>query len=414
MTIKKDNFKSYLSSLSFIYGPETSKFRHEIFFLLINHNTRNACLRANIAAVRDIAYLLKPNGPKSSLESDLIFAVSLAGNNGWGAIKETHKAKPKSILVRHPRICEKELSTHSETLPSVGIGALLRAINKNKKYLLKRNSFLENLIVFLCGIRFSMWQEAWEKVIKNGTQLYLHNDFDMFSSSALNLMKDKDLGESYCIQHGVPTDEFFPTQANYQLTWGESSFNLYNKPENRNNTKVIISPQFGPRIAFTNKGVKPIEINLISQTHTQIYGTDFFRLIPEFARIAKEIGIQMNILLHPNEVNSNHLYLNQKTRTPPHNCLTQDSSSTPSLVIGYSSTALLDAARNGNYVIGIDFLPQKSLSAWKIVKPPITISSPEELADTWAKLQVSSSFRLEILEKNKKWLTKTFSSLRAE
>lgn len=399
-------FRKFYKDLSNIYGNAALNARTEIFFHYCGRGRIAQAFRGVASLIRDLLYLLTL--PKTCRAGGSHLAVvTLPGANGWGALEVPVKRAQEAGLhvkaVRHPRVGKSDVSLSRPTTKTI-IHAVAAAVSLSSR----RMPGLSHVLVASCVARHLLWKGAWSQLLNTGCySLLLHNDFDMMSHSAVSAAKGK--ATTVCIQHGIPTDEFFPVTADYYVVWGHSSKSAFINsgfPENR-----LIEDSFG-RGNYSVAECPPERICIISQSHTPVYGIDlrqrFSELVSDLEKLCTDVSV--NILLHPEEVRNGNPYnlvgSSFKIQRPPHPELTQQI--TPVFIIGFSSTALIDAAIAGHFVVGIDWLPLSSVWAKDVVSPPTCVSNAKQLLSLYEDLCLHSSSRNLFLHKQQAWLSNIF------
>ena len=402
---------AFQQALADHYGPEVSRLRHELFFIRQRTGYRRG-LRCFLAAMRDAGYCLSLPRHAARLPT-IIGVASLPGSSGREALEPCLQSLqgqgcPTAIVI-HPRLRSK-VSGSCPTRPSLkGWISALRAwvMPLPRTQLAPIGIWPVRCTLF----RHRLWLEAWRRTLAqqnaSGT-LLLHNDFDLFAVAAIEA--GRGTWRSLCVQHGLPTDEFAPPRADRQLIWGDSSREAYLAlgfpPGNllRGPSKVLPPP--------TETVSTPASICIISQTHTPIFGRS---LKADFIQLAQHLHAddhyrqRLHILLHPEESRQSMPYpatLVHLCRRPPHDILQQRSA--PSIVLGFCSTALLEAARYGHLVIGLDWQAPDSIAARKVGQPPIRVADYQTLKRILDELLQDEEQRQVFLKRQRDWLVNTF------
>ena len=333
--------------------------------------------------------------------------ATLDGASGMGAIVRARRRfgneRTMPLLV-HPRL--------RQAYPQAGLPApiTLREIGtalwQSRKYVAQKGA-LSRLIVAACSVRHTLWQASWRRFFSGNprvTQFLLHNDFEMATSA---LVSCADSRETICVQHGIPTDEFFPARATTQIVWGETSRSVY----------MRYAPKVHCAIDALGRGaqpqaplpVAPVGIALLSQTHTPIYGMD---LAPWFESLAYDLAqhkdaAPFHILLHPRE--SAACYYRGLGPSLKRGAQALLSATAPrQLVVGYCSTGLIEAALAGHYVVAMDWPMPASKGAREVCNPTTLCSNAREVLALFHALQENAGLRTEILAKQQAWLAETF------
>lgn len=394
------------------YGAEVSRLRHELFF--ISQRTgyiRN--IRCFLAAIRDIGYCLSLPRHTASLPA-VVAVVSLPGSSGRDALEPClqglgAKGCPVAIVI-HPRLRSK-VNGLEPACPS--LRGWLRALQTWIETLPRtQQAPIDGWPVRCTLFRHRLWLEAWQRTLAHRADsptLLMHNDFDMFAVAAIEA--GRGTWRSLCVQHGLPTDEFTPPRADRQLVWGHSSQEAY---------LALGFPMAdllrGPSKevpALTIAAPAPRALCIISQTHTPIFGRS---LSSDFIQLAQQLYAEdryrqrLQVLLHPEECRRPPVYpaaLAHLCCQPPHALL--QPGAPPCIVLGFCSTALLDAARCGHLVIGLDWQASGSKAARRVGQPLLRVRDHHELTALIDKLDQHPEQRQAFLFRQQQWLEETFS-----
>jgi hypothetical protein len=395
------------------YGAEVSRLRHELFFIRQRTGLmRN--LRCLLAAMRDAGYCLSL--PRQSPHLPAVTGVaSLPGSSGREALEPClqnlqERGCPTAIVI-HPRL-RSIVSGSCPARPSLKgwISALHAWITPLPA---KHQAPIESWPVRCTLFRHRLWLAAWRCTLAQqaaGGTLLLHNDFDLFAVAAIEAGRGS--WRSLCVQHGLPTDEFAPPRADRQLVWGDSSQDAYLAlgfpPAN------LLRGPSKPLPPSTEPVPSPAAICIVSQTHTPIFGrslkADFIQLA-QYLHADDHYGQRLQILLHPEECRQAAPYpatLAHLCRRPPHDILRPGSA--PCIVLGFCSTALLDAARYGHLVIGLDWQAPGSIAARKVGQPLIRVADCQALRRLLDELMQHEEQRQILLKRQRDWLEDTFKA----
>lgn len=394
------------------YGDEVSRLRHELFFLN-QHPHHQLNLRSFLAALRDAGHCLML--PRRVAELPKFVAVaSLTGSSGREALEPCltelkHAAHPCAVVI-HPRLLGKVAGFRPASPGLIGWYNALRA------WSIPLCATIDAPIpawpVRCALFRHRLWLAAWQRTLMTQTNagtLLLHNDFDMFAVAAIEAGRER--WRSICVQHGLPTDEFAPPRAEQQLVWGASSRSAY---INLGFSADNLLPGPSRTLSHQDEAIPPPRgICIISQTHTPIFGRS---LSTDFAHLAQALlaglGPQqpLSILLHPGESQGAPSYpatLHALCKRPPHSTL--NGTGERCIVVGFCSTALLEAACHGHLVIGMDWQVTESLSALLVGQPPHRVGDCNELLVLINALSSDFSHRQVFLQRQRQWLSATFN-----
>lgn len=404
-------YQDHLSSLCEINDDDLWQVRHEIFFLRASFNSITGLIRSIFAFARDLYYLFSFSG-KAVPAPDLAIIVTLPGQSGmgtlWPALAALDQAGRSYRIYPHPRLpasLTKGLNTGRLPRPPLrALGAALRSGWRQ----LRRPGVADRWILATTAARGVLWRAAWGR-LTGGTRgiLLMHNDFDMMSAASLGLG-----WRSICLQHGIPSEEFFPARADYHVVWGESAAAAYQAAGVELDRLVIDSLGRGAAIPLAAMDPPPPSgIALISQSHAAIFGPGTRRAFQDAASRLLMLHPGLRILLHPSE-EADHPYRDlplQSVEKPPHALLNCKVETDRHLVVGYASTALIDAALAGHYVLRLA-LPLASTGPNMLIsQPPVTAADPGEVLVWFRRLETDFRERQDYLEQTREWLARTFA-----
>ncbi len=400
----------YLVALENDFGSEALAVRHEIYFLT---QQPHHALKAVAALLRDAWRLMRLPACAHIPENIRVFlVVTLQGPSGWQTLLRAQKYLSEKgiqhVAIAHLRLRFEDATSCAMARPSYT--QLLRAVCHGMQFLRGRSGKINSLIVACCLTRHALWQATWQQTMRAIAQpapvFLLHNDFDMMSRALVAVAADQ--ATIACVQHGIPTDEFFPASAPTQIVWGRSSEKVYRQSGYGG---VLIMDALGRGGAVAYHDTVPQNILLLSQSHTPIYGID---LPPLFVELASELVHALpttHILLHPEEIRGKSPYppsLATQLQTPPHKQLMRGE--TPCLVVGYSSTAMLEAALAGHYVVAMYWPAAASREAFHLTRPPIICHSTADIIAYFHELWQSSDSRRRHHQLQQEWVDATYAS----
>lgn len=402
-------FHEFRERLVALCGMEAAGARHEIFFILGRRSRLPAVLRALLAALRDAWLCLRL--PAATTPSASVVAVaSRRGPSGLGALSPSLRSLDENrihwTLIAHPRL----RGARGARLPARPAAWAWRRATA-ALWMSLDMAGAEAFVVRCCLFRLRLWHGAWTATLSGGQGgfIVLHNDFELFNVAAIEAGAGR--WDSLCVQHGLPTDEFFPTRARLQMVWGETSRTAY--------AALGTAPEallFGPARSWEHSSAEaPVSIRLVSQTHTPVYGR---LLSPDFVALAEALARRFpdperfTILLHPEEVRLGHPYRSETLaafcRAPPHAEL--HDGARPALLVGFCSTALVEAACRGHLVIGMEWEVPASRAALTIGRPPLTAPDARALCELLERLLTERSAQAEAMALQADWLRRTFAS----
>ena len=400
----------YLTALESEYGKPALAVRHEIYFLM---KRQYHSLKAIAAMLREIWRLLRlPKQTRIPENIRVFLVVTLQGPSGWATLLRAQKILGEKgihhAMIAHLRLRFDDTTSCSLARPSWN--EMSQALLYGSRFLRLRRGKIGSLGVACCMVRHALWQSAWTRttrsVIDTKPIFLLHNDFDMMSRALIAATHKKVI--IACVQHGIPTDEFFPANAPTQIVWGKSSETAYRQCGYGG---ALIIDGLGRGGVAAAHHEAPDHILVLSQTHTPIYGID---LVPLFVELAKELGAVLpstRILLHPEEARPGlspyPASVEAQVQRPPHLQLTR--AQVPCLVIAYSSTAMLEAALAGHYVVGMEWSVGASKGAHHITRPPKICKDVNEAIAYFNELQQSSGSRAHHQQLQQAWLDTTYA-----
>lgn len=409
-------FSEFHQALHAQYGEEAAAARHELYFLA--QGRRFVLLYAVLAALRD-AWLCWRLPRYATPVAAWAALATLPGSNGWGALAPCiadlgRRGISCSVLI-HPRLRGQVAGQLPARPPASAWRHALSAWRLRLSGASSKPAVVSHWLVRCSLFRLRLWRGAWARTLMacSGATLLLHNDFDLYAVAAQQGMGSG--WRSLCVQHGLPTDEFFPLRAHSHMLWGPSSAQVY--------ARHSIPAQvfgYGPERAsdlMSTAGLSaPDTLYLVSQTHTPVYGC---ALAPQFLALAQALaqmlpeGVALRILLHPEEVRTGHPYASSTVAAaccnPPHALLEGGHTVTPALVVGFCSTALLQAACHGHYVIGMDWVAPASIDAQAVGRPAMQVADAAALCDLIGHLCNAVSARAAFFQQQQQWLRRSFA-----
>lgn len=401
-----ESFARYVASLRQDYGEVAADVRHELFFLAAGRNRWLASVRSCAALLRDVWYLSRgPAQGKDAHEGNVLLLVTLAGESGWGTLARSIDQLPigRVTILAHPRLAAglfpADLPLTRPARPSVqGFWAGLRVFSSH--LVLHRS-----LLLASCLARRVLWRSSLSRTLagRRGPVL-LHNDFDIMSCAAINQGP-----VTLCLQHGLPTDEFFPTRANWYVVWGARSRQAFidaGSPE-----PFLVEDALGRGNTISAPLVPPSGLSLLSQTHASILGAGLAGWLRDFADALLAAEPTMRILLHPQERQPYQGSAAKASSAPPHRELRPGCE--PRLVLGCCTTALFDAALAGNWVVRLVAPLKGNEAARQVLAVPLEVQSAEQVMVLYERLCKDSVFRQRMAQAQEAWLRESFSQGKA-
>lgn len=406
-SVWRGSFSEHLTALRQHFGDEAVDVRHELFYLAAGKTSLAAGLRAFGALLRDAWLLLLRAGPGLPVSAgrQAILLTTLHGASGWGTLERSLPALAlagyERLILAHPRLSSKAFPSNLQVArpARAGVADLLSSLRVLVDTLLLRRP----LLLACCLARRRLWQGSLRRTLANSRGvLLLHNDFDLMSRAAIN----KGL-PAICLQHGVPTDEFFPTRADWYLIWGGSSRQAFDAVDSRSSR--LVEDALGRGQVPLRALEAPDGLALLSQTHAYVLGDRIDSALREFADALLKRAPQARILLHPLEREPYTGPAALATRHPPHPEL-QPGACAPRLVMGYCSTAMLDAALAGHWVVALQLPLDGNHAARSVLAAPLRAATAEQAVAVYRRLREDAEFRREAAEAQAQWLRASFSS----
>lgn len=383
------------------FGETAAAERHELFFLCHGRSRAGAALRSLAALLRDAWLLCRSGAAQPVPARGVLLVATLAGASGWDTLARAVAAVRASgqacEVLAHPRLparlFPRELPLRRPARPP------LRTLFAALGVLLAGPLRGQPLTLSACLARRRLWQASLRRSLRGASAtLLLHNDFDLMSRSVAGLGLP-----TVCLQHGLPTDEFFPTRADWYLLWGAGSLRAFRAagcaPER------LRVDGLGRGVALA-PAAPPSGLALLSQTHARVLGDAIGSHLRAFAGELLRLQPQATILLHPQERQA-YPDLAAAVRYPPHPQL-RSGAAPPLAVIGYCSTAMLDAALAGHWVIGLELPLAGNHAARELLQTPLRAGDAASAVALYRRLCDEPALRAEIAARQQAWLRDVF------
>ncbi|GAB3458949.1 hypothetical protein [Insolitispirillum peregrinum] len=400
--MSRSSFAAFVAALLRDHGPEAAEVRHELFFL--SHKPFPT-LRGWVAALRDARLLAKGKAGAVIRQAKplAVLVATLDGASGWQtlarALPTLRQAGLQPVILAHPRLPDALFPADIPLMRPLGDGlrAGWRAGLAHGRW-----------DVRAARLRLSMWQAAIGRALHglHGV-LILHNDFDMMNTACLSRG-----WPTVCLQHGIPTDEFFPCRADYQVVWSELCRRAFLKaavPPERVVVDALGRGEEGGRgdgAGLAPSG-PPQGIAVVSQQQAVIFGNRLPFALTGFVSELLETGLPVQVLLHPAE-KGRSCYGSAPVSVPPHARLARGSA--PAMVLAYCSTMALEAAALGHWVVTLDWSFDGNQLARRVAQPPLKVRTPLEVVRLFHRLGQDDAFRAEWAEQQRTWLADSFSA----
>lgn len=396
-------FTQFVTSLRQRFGEFALDVRHELFFLTAGRRPAFVGARAMAALLRDTWQLCRGPARAPALPArSFILLATLAGGNGWGTLARALGQLPTEAVavLAHPRL---KVQTFPAGLPLVRpvrpAGADAWGALRTFLVQLWRG---RSLALASCLARRALWRASLARTL-GGTEavILLHNDFDLMSRAAL----DQGL-LTVCLQHGLPTDEFFPTRADWQVVWGASSRRAFVGAGTP--AAQVIEDALGRAAELRKPQAVPQGISLLSQTHAPVFGTALADWLRSFAAALLGLEPDLRVLLHPQEDRPYQGVVAPVCQLPPHAELSPTGCA-PRLVLGCCTTALFDAALAGHWVVRLDAPLAGNEAALRVLDLPLQARSPEQVLSLQERLRDDPDFRHAMAQAQLQWLRESFT-----
>ncbi len=298
------------------FGSDAADVRHELFYLHAGRSQVAAGVRALAALLRDSWLLLRCTSAGLSAQGhkQAILLTTLAGASGWSTLQRTLPALAAAgyapLVLLHPRLAIDDISPALPCIRPARPG--LQAWRSALRVFIATLRQAQPLLLASCLARRVLWSASLRRTLAGSRGVVLlHNDFDLMSRAAI----DQGL-TSICVQHGIATDEFFPTQADCYLVWGDASRQVFEA--NGTPSAQLVEDALGRGERTEQATRAPEGIALLSQTHAQILGEGIGEALATFAHALLQIAPDARILLHPQENQPYSGAAARATRRPPH------------------------------------------------------------------------------------------------
>ncbi|MBC9250137.1 hypothetical protein A9179_07610 [Pseudomonas alcaligenes] len=395
-------FARQLAALRLRVGDEALDVRHEVFFLAVRYG-RGAGLRGCVALLRDAWLLLRCPAPgRQPLADGLMLVVTLAGQSGWGTLARSLPllAPGSPVILAHPRLaaCDFAQGVPVRRPLRPSLKAIGSAASTFCRVLLTQRS----LLLASCLARRALWRASLARTLSGRCgPLILHNDFDMMSNAAIG-----QAGATVCLQHGVPTEEFFPIRADWYVVWGERSRQAFIDAGSA--VPRLVEDALGRAPAPSAPEAAPDGISLLSQAHAPILGNELAGWLHQFALRLLQAEPALRILLHPQEHTAYPGAAALACSRPPHAELA--AAATPCLVLGCCSSALFDAALAGHWVVRLAAPLAGNRAALHLLEGLPCAESAEQVLRLYERLRTDVAFRRETALAQLSWLKENFAA----
>lgn len=396
------SFAQHLAALRQQIGDVALDVRHELFFLAAG-NRWWAGWRGCAALLRDTWMLLRsPVRNEPQVADGVLLLATLTGANGWGTLaRSLSQVVPGSAAVlAHPRLASSDFPSGLPVLRPLrpSLADVAHAVLNFFRVVAVHRS----LLLASCLARRGLWRASLARTLSGRRgPLVLHNDFDMMSNAATaqGIV-------TVCLQHGLPTDEFFPTRADWYVVWGARSRQAFG--EAGSNRCRLVEDALGRVAAAAGPTSAPTGLSLLSQTHAPILGGELAEWLREIAATLQYAEPELRILLHPQEQAPYAGAAARACTKPPHVELVAGAATR--LVLGCCTTALFDAALAGHWVVRLVAPIDGNQAALKALEGPLTAASAAQALALYRRLRHDPAFRREAEAAQRSWLRENFTA----
>lgn len=246
-------------------------------------------------------------------------------------------------------------------------------------------------------VRAYLYREAYERLFTANRLLeavITHNDFTISSYLACVVAHEAGV-KSFTLQHGFPTQEYFPTSAEFYLVWGRR-FRDYmaSRPGMRSNLIVAGAPRFDG-LAKARKSHAMMrrkreengtscrgrcDVVFFSQSHSPLFTESEHRLVLAALKpLLEDHRFHVVVRLHPQETEHGFRRLSgfDRITIAPRDLSLQETLSSADAAISCNSTAMLEAMAIGVPVVQI--APEELCDRLGIMEPCAVARNGQEL-----------------------------------
>lgn len=402
----RESFTEHVEYLRQQFGPDAADVRHELFYLHAGKSQGAAGIRAMAALLRDSWLLLRRTSPGLNApgHKKAILLTTLAGVSGWctlqRALPTLVAAGYAPLMLLHPRLVIDDVSP---SLPCIRPARPdLRAWRSALQVFIATLRQQQPLLLASCLARRVLWSASLRRPLTDSSGVVLlHNDFDLMSRAAIGQGLT-----TICVQHGIATDEFFPTRADCYLVWGDVSRRVFKT--NGTPSARLVEDALGRGERLEQATRAPEGIALLWQTHAQVVGEGIGKALATFADALLQIVPDARILVHPQEEQPYSGAAARATRHPPHPEL-QSRLAIPQLVVGCCSTAMLEAALAGHWVLTLHLPLPGNRAVRQAMAAPLQAETAEQVASLYTRLRDDPAFRQATGQAQNLWLRSHFT-----
>ncbi|HET9281717.1 MAG TPA: hypothetical protein VFR24_07115 [Candidatus Angelobacter sp.] len=211
-------------------------------------------------------------------------------------------------------------------------------------------------------VRAYLYREVYERLFAENRALaavITHNDFT--TSSYLACLVAREMGvKSFTLQHGFPTQEYFPTSADHYLVWGQRFHDyMVARPGMQSNLIMAGAPRFdGLAKARNSRSALRLkreengncagrcDVVFFSQSHSPLFTEAEHRLVLAALKpLLDDHRFHVVVRLHPQETEKRFRRLSgfDRITIAPRDLSLQETLSSADVAISCNSTAMLEA-----------------------------------------------------------------------
>jgi hypothetical protein len=260
-------------------------------------------------------------------------------------------------------------------------------------------------------VRAYLYREVYEQLFAENRSLeavITHNDFTTSSYLACRAAGDAGV-KSFTLQHGFPTQEYFPTSSDHYLVWGER-FRTYmaSRPGMQSNLIVAGAPRFDGlararksratlRLKREENGARcggRCDVVFFSQSHSPLFTESEHRVVLAALRpLLEDHRFHVVVRLHPQESEKRFRQLSgfDRITIAPRDLSLQETLASADVAISCNSTAMLEAMAIDVPVVQI--APEELCDRLGIMEPCGVARNGEELRQCLQTLLVAARRR---------------------
>ncbi|HKR94708.1 MAG TPA: hypothetical protein VJW55_05080, partial [Candidatus Angelobacter sp.] len=267
-------------------------------------------------------------------------------------------------------------------------------------------------------VRAYLCREVYERLFAENRALaavITHNDFT--TSSYLACLVAREMGvKSFTLQHGFPTQEYFPTSAEHYLVWGQRFHDyMAARPGMQSNLIVAGAPRFDGlakarnsrsalRLKREENGTNcagRCDVVFFSQSHSPLFTEAEHRLVLAALKpLLDDHRFHVVVRLHPQETEKRFRRLSgfDRITIAPRDLSLQETLSSADVAISCNSTAMLEAMAVDVPVVQI--APEELQDRLGIIEPCGVARNGQELRQCLQTLLLAEGRRIFMEKQN--------------